>query len=823
MRCTYPPYSFNWFKEIIIFMRLIATGVFLGTFSLQFLSSLPSNLILFSLLLIALFVFFLAFRVKYLHDSIDASTIKFLSVFFISILLSFSYASLTAKSIIDSRLETALEGEDLIVEGIIANIPQHQQDRWRFYLDVQRVKLLGQDDGDIKRVIKLKGKIKLSWYHQKKIPQKMIHAGQKWRFQVRLKQPNGFLNQGGLDYEKWLFTHRIKATGYIRHSVENRLLAPAVWTSIDYQRQQLSTKIKQSLESHGVHKDSEATAIILALGVANRNGISPQQWRLFQQTGTSHLIAISGLHIGVIAGFGYLLIAVIWWLFPSLYQQIPVRIAGVFLAIALASLYAILAGFTLPTQRSLIMVIGIVIALVQRQQVRSVSILSFAIILVLFIDPLAPLGASFWLSFTAVILILLYGNKQLRKPRLSLLWLQLILSFAMFPLTIFFFGSASFISPVANLIAIPWVTLIIVPLILLAMLLFLIAPALSAYLLEFVSFNIEYLSHLLQWLDSFPLTTLNFHALPTSLLLVMMLSLLFLLLPKGFPAKWLGFLLLIPVFSYQPQQVAQGEFKYSLLDVGQGLASLIETQHHRLLYDTGPKSSYHFDTGKLVVLPFLQSKGIGHLDKMVLSHRDIDHYGGTLALLKQISVSEIISSNTHFLKKHAITACQAGQKWQWDNVHFEFLHPDAKGNFSGADISDNNRSCVLRISNQYHSLLLTADIEKKVEQFLLTTQADKLKSEVLLIPHHGSKTSSSLKFIATVNPSLALNSSGYRNRYKHPAKKIMQHYRAMQIPVIDSVNKGEITLLFPADNKPLVLKSYRNENLRFWHRKNNND
>ena len=819
MRCTYPPYRFNSLKEIIILMRLIATGVFLGAFSLQFFSSLPSNLILFSLLFISLLVFFLSSGVKYLHGSIDASTIKLLSVFFISVTLSFSYAAFTAKSIIDSRLQTELEGKDLIVEGIIANIPEYQQDRWRFYLDVHQVILLGQGDTDIKRPIKLQGKIKLSWYHQKKTPQKIIHAGQTWRFQVRLKQPNGFLNQGGLDYEKWLFIHRIKATGYIRRSAQNHLLAPAAWISIAYQRQQLSTKIKQSLESHGVNKENKATAIILALGVANRNEISSQQWRLFQQTGTSHLIAISGLHIGVVAGFGYLLIAVIWWLFPSLYQQIPVRIAGAFLAIALASLYAILAGFTLPTQRSLIMVAGIVIALVQRQQVRSVSILSLAIILVLLIDPLAPLSASFWLSFTAVILILLYANKQLKKPRFSLLWLQLMLSFAMFPVTIFFFGGASVIAPIANLIAIPWVTLIVVPLILLAMLLFLIAPALSAYLLQFVSLNIEYLSRVLKWLDSFALTSFNFHSLPTSLLLVMMLGLLFLFLPKGFPAKWLGFLLLIPVFSYQPQRVEQGAFKYSLLDVGQGLASLIETQHHRLIYDTGPRSSYRFDTGKLVVLPFLASKGISHVDKMVLSHLDIDHYGGTLAVLKQVSVSEIISSNTDFLKKRTITACQAGQKWQWDQVNFEFLHPDTQGNFSGANVSDNNRSCVLRISNQHHSLLLTADIEKKVEKFLLTTQVDKLKSEVLLIPHHGSKTSSSINFIATVNPSLALNSSGYRNRYKHPAKKIMQRYQAMQIPVIDSVNKGEITLLFPADNKAFVLTSYRDENLRFWHRK----
>ncbi|MCK5897141.1 MAG: DNA internalization-related competence protein ComEC/Rec2, partial [Cocleimonas sp.] len=532
-----------------------------------------------------------------------------------------------------------------------------------------------------------------------KITKKKLQAGQKWRFQVRLKQPNGFMNKGGLDYEKWLFINRIRATGYIRRSDSNRLLEAAPWYSINYQRQQFANKIKQSFANDSTaFTENHTHAIITALAFASRHDMSEAQWQLFRQTGTSHLIAISGLHIGIVAGFGYLLIMGIWWLFPSLYQQIPVRIAGAFLAVTLATLYALLAGFTLPTQRSLMMVIGIVIVLLQRQRVHTVNILSVTLIIILLIDPLATMSASFWLSFSAVILILFFANKQSKKPRFSIISLQLMLSFGMFPLTIFFFGSASLISPIANLIAIPWVTVIIVPLILLAMLLFFIAPVLSDYLLQFVAFNIDYLMQVLTWLDALPFTMLHFQALPTSLIVVMMVSLLFLFLPKGFPAKWLGILLLIPIFSYQPQRLEQSEFKYSLLDVGQGLASLIETKNHTLLYDTGPRTSSRFDTGKLVVLPFLHSKGITQIDKMVLSHEDMDHRGGTGAILKAITVDEIISSH-HFLPEQSITICQAGQKWQWDGVTFEFLHPDVKGSFSGSEISDNNRSCVLRISN----------------------------------------------------------------------------------------------------------------------------
>lgn len=798
-------------------MHVIAAGFFIGAFFLPFFTHIPSTLLLLCLFMILFVAYLLSYWLGFFKKLINFSLIKPLFIFILSAVMSLFYASTTAQSILDTRLQSQLEGKDLIVEGVVSNIPQHQQNRWRFYLDVTQVKL-AQVAID-SEIIQLSGKIKLSWYHQKKLPQQKLQAGQKWRFKVRLKQPNGFMNEGGLDYEKWLFTNRIKATGYIRRSESNVLLDVAPWYSIHYQRQQLASKIKQSLADGLTNaRDQNVSAIITALAVASRHDMTESQWLLFRQTGTSHLIAISGLHIGIVAGFGYLLIMTVWWLFPALYQRVPVRIAGAFLAVILATLYALLAGFTLPTQRSLVMVIGVVIVLLQRQRVDTINIFSMTLIVILLIDPLAAMSASFWLSFTAVILILLFTRRQLKKPRFSLVSLQLMLSFGMFPLAIFFFGSASLISPIANLIAIPWVTIFIVPLILLAMLLFFIAPVLSGYLLQFIAFNIDYLMRVLAWLDALPFTMLHFQELPTSLILVMMLSLLFLFLPKGFPARWLGVLLLIPVFSYQPQRVEQGAFKYSLLDIGQGLASLIETKNHTLIYDTGPRTNNRFDTGKLVVLPFLQSKGIKQIDKMVLSHEDMDHRGGTLAILKEVTVNEIISSRD-FLIKQSIKKCEAGQTWQWDDVMFEFLHPNKQGKFSGTGVSDNNRSCVLRVSNQYHSLLLTGDIEKKVEQALLKTQVDKLASDVLLIPHHGSKTSSSLDFIKAVSPRLGLNSSGYRNKFKHPAKKIMQRYQDMGIPVVDTVDKGEMILLFPADKKPFKFQSYREEHLKFWHRR----
>jgi competence protein ComEC len=795
-------------------MQIIASGFFLGVFLLQFYPSLPNLVTLLSLLLLTLFFFLFATYSKSFFSCNTYTLIRLPIIFAMSALLSASYATFSAQSILDSRLQSDVIGKDVIVEGVIATIPQQQQDRWRFYLLVKKAHLT-QKQSATKRQINLNGKLKLNWYHRKGKTHKPLQAGQTWRFQVRLKPPNGFMNNGSFDYEKWLFTHGVSATGYIRQSQHNTLLKKAPWYSLHYQRQQLANKIKQ-LSSH-YSTSNNTSAIITALAVAVRDDINASQWTLLQQTGTTHLIAISGLHIGMIAALGYFIIALLWWVFPSLYQTIPVRIAGAGLAILFATLYAVLAGFTLPTQRSLIMVIAVVIALLQKQRTQWFNSISIAVILVLIIDPFAILSASFWLSFAAVILILIYAKRRQSKSRFSFIWLQLMLSLGMFPLTIFFFGSASLISPLANLIAIPWVTVIIVPLILFALLLLVVAPFLSAYVLQFAAFNIDYLLRVLAWLDQLPFTLLHFQALPLSLIIVMMLGLLFLFLPKGFPAKGLGLLLIIPIILFQPQRIQkEAVFRYTLLDVGQGLASLIETKHHTLLYDAGPRATHNFDTGKLVVLPFLQDKGIKRLDKMVLSHIDMDHRGGALAVLNEVSANEIISSQLDFLGKHPLTRCQAGQKWQWDGVLFEFIHPTVT--FFANKISENNRSCVLRISNQHHSLLLTGDIEKEAEQSLLEHHKGTLKTEVLLIPHHGSLTSSTPDFIKAVAPRIALNSAGYFNKFKHPANKVIQRYQQNDISLYDNVRHGQITLLFPADNTPLQIERYRNKKLKFWFR-----
>ena len=772
-------------------MHIIAIGCFLGAFLLSFFIVLPDpTRLLFILLPVAFLCYFLPrYRSAFL--------------FFISLIISLVYASMTAFSIIESRLTPQFEGKNLIIEGKIDNIPIHHPTHWQFYFKVSKATFF--DEANKSVPLNLNGKIKLAWYGAKP----SLHAGDHWRFEVRLKRPNGFMNQGGLDYEKWLFTQRISATGYVRSSRNNQQLDSAPWYAINAFREKIQQNIKQSIP------DAQVLGLITALAIASRDAVSDDQWQLFRQTGTSHLIAISGLHIGLVAGLGYFFIALLWWLFPSLYLYLPVRIAGAGLALILAVAYAVLAGFSLPTQRSLVMVVGGIIALLQQQYFQRFSFFSLAILMVLLIDPLAPLTISFYLSFGAVLLILLFFARQTRPPKFSLLSLQFMLSFGMFPLTLFFFGQVSVISPLANLIAVPWVTLVIVPLILLTLIMFLVAPVLADFILQGVVFNLDYLLRMLTWLDQFPFTVFDAKDLSLPLILTLMLGLLLLFLPKGFPARWLGILLFIPIITHEPKATLnKGEFRYSLLDVGQGLASVIETQQHVLVYDTGAKYSKRFDTGKLVLLPFLQSKSIRQIDKMVLSHEDMDHRGGTLAVLEVIKVDEIISSQLTFLHDKKMTLCRAGDQWEWEGVQFEFLHPYA--NFPESE-SDNNHSCVLRISNANHSLLLVGDIEKKVERILLRDQKDKLRSDVLLVPHHGSRTSSTLAFIDAVSPKIALNTTGYRNKFRHPVKSVVQRYQHRNIPLYDTVNRGMISVFFPSNHHPFVLSSYREDHLKYWH------
>ena len=815
-------------------MRLFSIFLLLGTLLIQWLPQLPSwrlsSVCLVLILVVSLFRFFLLKESKSRSNSFDK-----LLILISAFLLGLSLASYHASRLLDNRLATSVEGKELIITGKIIGIPTVRDDGVRFLLDVSRAEVAEDSkaaEGSLSaegslfaegsnKSINLKGIVRLGWYQQVE----ELRSGEIWHLKVKLKQPSGFMNPGGFDYEKWLFTQRIIATGYVRKPKEGEQTAnvkmletitPEVLWSVDHLRQKIHQTIQQRVEN------KSSAAVLSALLVAVRDKLDDKQWQLLQATGTSHLVAISGLHIAVVAGFAFFPMMLLWRLFPRLNERIPLRVAGAVVGTLFAICYAMLAGFTLPTQRALLMVMIGLWGLVSRRNYDSFSILALAVILVLFWDPLAAMSVSFWLSFLAVFLILTFIKRQIEKPRWMVVKLQLFISFAMLPLTLLFFGNASLTSPIANVFAIPWVSLLIVPISLLALVLMPVSSFLSTQLLALASVAIEILFKGLELLSGSALSSLSFAEIPSILLIVAFLGVLMLILPKGFPGRWMGMLLMMPAVIYQAPKLQQGEFTYTLLDVGQGYASVLQTKNHNLVYDTGTRISESFDLGKLVVGPYLQSQGIKKIDTLMVSHEDIDHRGGAVYLQKNFEINEYKSSYKERQRSKTTNdispkidwkSCLTDQQWQWDGVNFEVLSPQV--DFQG---NDNNRSCVLKVWNKHHSLLLTGDIQKQTEKALLKLSPTKLKADVLAVPHHGSKTSSTQEFIQQVSPKIGLISAGYRSRFGHPKPEVVKRYRNLNVELLDTVKFGATTLHFPSDNNDIQREYFRIENSGFWSR-----
>lgn len=781
-------------------MRLFSLCFLMGTLIIQSLDNIPSCSIVFVVFsvsfVISLFSFkFLKYKTPYLNLVLSSVCAALLGLFL---------SSYQAEKLLHHRIAPNLEGKELLISGSIRGIPSIRDDGVRFIFDVTEAKVVDEPD----QSINLKGFVKLGWYQQVQA----INAGEFWQLKVKLKRPSGFMNPGGFDFERWLFSEKIVATGYVRTSkklddTRNSKLhrQSTIKGTVDYWRQKIHEKVQSS-----VQKESSA-AMLSALLVAARDKLSQEQWELLQSTGTSHLVAISGLHIAVIASFAFFPVMLLWRLFPRFNEYIPLPLASALIGTLFAFIYAVLAGFTLPTQRAFLIVSMLLWSLTSRRNYHSSTTLAVVLIAVLLWDPLASMSASFWLSFLAVFLILFYISREQEKSSWRFIKLQLFLSLAMLPLTLLFFDDASLTSPIANLFAIPWVSLFIVPVSLLGLVFMPISSVISELLFNLAAFGIDWFFKGLEFLDQSSLASVNFIGIPSILLIMAFVGILFMLLPKGFPARWLGLLLIFPAVTYQVEKQETGEFTYTLLDVGQGYASVLQTKNHVLVYDAGIRVSENFDLGKLVVSPYLKSKGISTINTLMISHEDIDHRGGAEYLINNFAVNEIFISDTESLDNSK--ECIQGQHWQWDGVNFEVLFPDQ--DYQG---NDNNRSCVLKVWNQHHSLLLTGDIQKHAENVLVNTISQKLQADVLAVPHHGSKTSSTTDFIQQVSPKIGLISAGYRSRFGHPKAEIVERYKQLDIEVLDTVHYGAITLDFPKDNTEISREYYRLDNQGFWSR-----
>jgi len=712
------------------------------------------------------------------------------------LLAGFLWSLISAHQILAVSLPKNLIGKDVVLEGHIASLPASKMQHVQFEFEVQRA---WSDE----QPVAVPGRIRLNWYRD--YPAK-FQAGDNWRLQVRLKPPHGFRNPGGFDYEAWLMQHRIRATGYVRQSDQNQLLA----TGWSYPLQRLRQTIRSTVSD--VLGDSPVKGVLLALLIGDRNAISPEQWQTLQRSGTNHLMAISGLHIGLVAGLVFWLGQRIWRYCGRGMLWLPAPKAGAILALMAAAAYAALAGFSIPTQRALIMVAVIMLALLTSRPVIPTRTLAMALLLVLLFDPLAVLASGFWLSFAAVAIIF-YGLSG-RLGRLSR-WHQGVrvqwwVSVGLFPLVIVLFQRASLISPIANLLAVPVVSLLVVPLTLLGTLILPVSHWLGENLLQLAAWLMHSVMLGLAWMAQWPMASWSGAVTSNWQAALAVSGVILLLAPRGLPARGIGLVLLLPLVVGMPSGIAPGTARFTLLDVGQGLAAVVETRHHTLVFDTGPRFSPRFDTGAAVVVPYLRQRGLRQVDHLIISHGDTDHIGGAESVLAAVRVADISSSVPDKLVPRPVIACRRGQRWEWDGVEFAMLHPT-----EGFSHRRNNASCVLKITAGNHSLLLTGDIEKAAEHRLLQADATELQADILVAPHHGSNTSSTMPFIRAVAPDYVLFPVGYRNRFRFPRDAVVQRYHEHGVTMLATASAGAIR--FDLGQGQLRPSRFRQSARRYWH------
>lgn len=663
----------------------------------------------------------------------------------------------------------------VIVEGHIASVVRHQPKMAQFDFAVHRVCYH-------KQCYARHFNARFSWYG----PVPGLWPGDEWRLAVKLKAPRGLANPGSGAFDVILLQQAIATLGYVRAGPQNQLLAPASWHFVWAQlRQQLAIGMEQWLP-HSPYR-----GLLSALTTGLRGEVSQTQWSWLQRTGTSHLMAISGLHVGLVAGMAFFLVNRGWRWWPFLMLHLAAPRAAALAAMIAAFGYSALAGFSIPTLRSWVMVMCLMSALWLKRSIRPMQSLLLALWIVLLIQPLAPLNAGFWLSFVAVA-TLLYGvvgrcqTSGLRGWRWARLQLSLFLGLA--PLSLFFFQQLSFVSFFANAFAIPWVSFVIVPGGLLGCLSYWIAPTLAGFFWSLSAHALALLMHYLEWWSHLSLAVWQSGSLSFWQLLMASAGVMGILAPRGWPARWLGGIGLLPLLLLFKPAVAPGAVELTVLDVGQGLAVVVRTATHLLIYDTGPSYGPGADAGSRVIVPFLRTLGAKHVDTLVVSHGDNDHRGGAVSLMAAVPVKQLLTSvPERFPNSTAAAPCHYPQQWTWDEVHFQMLYPQQL-----VHQSSNNYSCVLKITAGEHTVLLPGDIEREAERALLRAVKTDLAASIVIAPHHGSRTSSSRAFVQAVQPQYVVFPVGFDNRYRFPNVTVVERYHAQGAKIYTTAEAGAI-------------------------------
>ena len=701
-----------------------------------------------------------------------------------------------ATTVIDSRIAAEYVGDSLVAQLRIVDFPKRSD---------LTVSLVAESRDDAR----LPGRIRVSW-HQ---PPVELRLGDVWQLELRLRRPRGNSNPGVFDYEAWLLRERVGATGYVVNGRRNKLLRSGHLRSVERLRQRVVDRVT------AIIPETENGAVLAAISVGARHLLTAEQWRRYAHTGTSHLMAISGLHVGMAAAGGYFLAALGAGLLRLRRNQ---HFAATAVAVCVATAYALLSGLAVPAQRASLMIAFVAVSILWRRQVRPFSAIAAAAALIVLLSPLATMAPGFKLSFSAVLVLIWLGQRyqgvtassRLLRPLVAVRQLgsmQVMLLFGLLPLTVLIFGRIALAAPAVNLIAVPLFSVVTVPLTLAGLLLDGSWQPVGDRALLLAAFSLGLMEQLIDWAASWPAASISIPAVSGWAWLYVATTLFWVVFPPGWPGRGLALLALTALLLYQAPRPPIGCADIDVLDVGQGLSVVASTSHSVVLFDTGPAYRGGSTAAESVLLPFLAARGIDRVDVLIVSHADLDHAGGVDALTAAVDVRDMRVGESLPDNSYAARKCVAGESWAKDGIGFLFVHPEVDSTLAG-----NDTSCVLLIEAGAHRLLLTGDIERRVEELLVRT-GTLPGVEVVIIPHHGSRTSSSQSFVRALSPRVAVASASYGNRWGFPKEDVVRRWKEAGAVVHTTATSGAISMRLCKDDGLVRLTRNRVREHRIWH------
>lgn len=700
-----------------------------------------------------------------------------------------------AGQVIDARIPAEFVGDSIMTEVRVIDFPQRQGP-------------VVSITGEVPENPWVPGRIRISWFK----PEHEIRLGDVWHLELRLRRPRGTANPGVFDYETWLFRERVAATAYVVDSRRNALIRRGDPGPIARLRSRAVERIV------AVVTEPERAAVLSAISVGARHLVTRQQWDRYARTGTTHLMAISGLHVGMVAAAGYFLAAMISGIFirGSNHHR-----TSTVVALCFAIAYSVASGLAIPAQRSALMISLVALAVLRFRPVQAFTVIATAGVLISAASPLATMAPGFKLSFLAVLVLVWTARRLAPAQSGSLLseplrasrqlgGMQVILLFGLMPFTVLIFGRVSLAAPLVNMLAVPVFSLTTVPLTLCGLLLDGSLHIAGDHLLRLASVSLGLIERAIEYAAQLPVASVTPPTFTGWSFLLLFLPLAWVVCPPGWPGRNAAWVAVLAVILHEPSRPARSCATVDVLDVGQGLAVSIATRSSTLLFDTGPAFRGGGDAAESVVLPFLSARGVNRLDELVVSHADLDHAGGVSSLVHALPVGTLRTGEA--LDAPAVAQrCIAGESWRVDGIAFDFLHPDAK-----SDVSGNDASCVLQVSAGSHRLLLTGDIERAAEAELL--RSGRLQDvDVVIVPHHGSRTSSNPSFVRALHPDLAIISAGFGNRWGLPHVEVAERWRASGAEVLTTAASGAISLRLCEQGGIEALTRQRVRQRRIWH------